>query len=942
MIFHPDVKARSRVLRQRQSRVLSPENYSVLRSFYMSEPIWPALSEQLTPYKLALGILLHAYVPTKDDMCEECLREAERLSEVNVNSSFDIYANFAILFVKMLRGADNRSLRKEPSLTDIMSQLETQLKVGNYGTMFSKFLELRLSRVESPDDLLDLLSSFSRLLHKDDDEDDDMKDLSPNRPPYIAPQSVFGIFLRRIVLASNAMLFDHVAKLYGEVRKFIEDSTNTIVSGAQDLSQAANARGFLPKHTAHFSPREMQEALYSKAKEVERGIGIKSFNEIEDEVQAILSVAPNLPQAFFLRYLNCLSHQEYQGAIESLHQYFDYALHQHDIKANNIKQGIDGEYVNAPRAGKRHKIVVQYAVLNLGALQFHFGRLDEALLAINETIRVAQQNGDHRCVTLALSWLYRIKAAQRDVQAPRLLKRCIERSSDLQLNELNQLMQFAKAEYEINFPSLEFENLVASDSNGTSRDGILPDLLIQGKAGGNSNEKSRASKRKSSAETKEDDKADKPIEQVLSTSTIHSLSGRMHMLRSSAWDSLGNETLAGLSLQLKLLCHSDDKNSSSYDTLLALCKLAHLQVRSSGFINTVGETFDARKMKESVAMVHSNALNTLVLARKMFPQIPGRKWPHATASLLFDAAKNRMQVNRAYSLCRQLLGLSSFADNDELNGNNNDPTMYVASHICFAQYLRMVGRVQEAYSTYFNLLNFCTRKRLHVHEAVVLLEIARLVLNCVCATGNAPYALPFLMRCLSLSKKLSLSNVEADAIVLLASTHLQMGNAARARSLLLSKMTQIMGSGSPDVQARAKLCYAKCLFGAASIGLKHTSSLSSRSKDALRQDSSNVLRNSSPISSSFQNIAEEALQCLWRSISGFEALQDYAGMREGLYLLARVYNELPGREEDRNFAAERFVKVDRLISRAHVKGVEEFHSLHNILGLEKMVEELKH
>ena len=70
------------------------------------------------------------------------------------------------------------------------------------------------------------------------------------------------------------------------------------------------------------------------------------------------------------------------------------------------------------------------------------------------------------------------------------------------------------------------------------------------------------------------------------------------------------------------------------------------------------------------------------------------------------------------------------------------------------------------------------------------------------------------------------------------------------------------------------------LFGTASVGLKHTSSLSSRS-NLLRQDSSNVLRNSSPLSSSFQNIAEEALQCLWRSISGFEALQDYVGMREG-------------------------------------------------------------
>ena len=63
--------------------------------------------------------------------------------------------------------------------------------------------------------------------------------------------------------------------------------------------QAANSRSLLSRHTAHFSPREMQEALYSKAKEVERGIGIKSFNEIENEVEAILSVGSNLPQAYF-------------------------------------------------------------------------------------------------------------------------------------------------------------------------------------------------------------------------------------------------------------------------------------------------------------------------------------------------------------------------------------------------------------------------------------------------------------------------------------------------------------------------------------------------------------------------------------------------------------------------------------------------------------------
>ena len=934
----------------------------------MEEPIWPSIGEQLTPYKLALGILLHAYVTTKDEICEECLHEAEEVSQVNMNShsSFDVYANFAVVFVNMLRGADNRTLEIEPSLSDITNELEEKLKVGNYGLMFSKFLQNRLHKINSPDDLMDLLSSFTRLLSKDDDDEDDMNGLNPNRPTHIAPRSIFGIFVRRIVLAVNKMLFDSVANLFNDVKKFLEDdrattTTTTNNSGIPtNINESSNSiNDFLHTHVTHFSPREMQQALYAKVKEVERGINMKSFHEIEREIENILIIAPNLPQAYFLRYLNCLGHQEYEGATESLHQYFDYALHLHDVKVNNIQKGPDGEYINIPRRGRRHKIVVQYAVLNLAAMQFHFGRLEEALLAVNETIRVAQQNGDHRCVTLALSWLYRIKAAQRDVRAPRLLKRCIERSSELKLNELNQLMQFAKAEYELNFPSLEHENVFDTESrdnnnsnnnnndNLESRDAILPNLIIQGKAGSQEKNRGSSTTRNVAVETKEDDDTDKIIDRVLSTSSIHSLSSRMHMLRSSAWDTLGNETLSTLGLQLKLLCHSNEGNTSVYDTVLALCKLAHLQVRSSGFLNNIGEVIEPRKMKGNISYVHAIALDTLALARKLYPQIPGTTWPHATASLLFDAAKNRMQVNRAYSLCRQMIGLSYASHGADgttagsSDSNNNDPTMYVGSNIRFAQYLSMVGRVEEAYSTYFNLLDFCTRKRLHVHEAVVLLEIARLVLNCVKATGNAPYALPFLMRCLSLSKTLSLSNLEADAIVLLAATHLQMGNAGRARSLLLSKMTQIMGSGSPDVQARAKLCYAKCLFGTASTGLKHTSSLSSRSKDLLRKDRSNVLKNSSPALSSFQNIAEEALQCLWRSISGFEALQDYSGMREGLYLLARVYNELPGREDDRNFAAQRFMEVDRLIRRAHVKGVETFHSLHSITGLDRMVDELK-
>ena len=94
--------------------------------------------------------------------------------------------------------------------------------------MFSKFLQNRLHKINSPDDLMDLLSSFTRLLSKDDDDEDDMNGLNPNRPTHIAPRSIFGIFVRRIVLAVNKMLFDSVANLFNDVKKFLKTTVQRL------------------------------------------------------------------------------------------------------------------------------------------------------------------------------------------------------------------------------------------------------------------------------------------------------------------------------------------------------------------------------------------------------------------------------------------------------------------------------------------------------------------------------------------------------------------------------------------------------------------------------------------------------------------------------------------------------------------------------------------
>ena len=93
-------------------------------------------------------------------------------------------------------------------------------------------------------------------------------------------------------------------------------------------------------------------------------------------------------------------------------------------------------------------INVQYAVLNLAALHLHFGHLEEAMHAINETVRVAQQSNDATALAFAVAWLLRVVQAQngtRTTRRPpshdakeeeRMLRRCFSCASEEELPHL--------------------------------------------------------------------------------------------------------------------------------------------------------------------------------------------------------------------------------------------------------------------------------------------------------------------------------------------------------------------------------------------------------------------------------------------------------------------------------------------------------------------------
>ena len=175
----------------------------------------------------------------------------------------------------------------------------------------------------------------------------------------------------------------------------------------------------------------------------------------------------------YLRHLNALEHREYGVALNTLHQYFDYALwhgplpshvgtdlppgqgttnvSHNESKTNDTPSTNTNTSVNNINNGfPTARPAVQYASLCLGALHYVFGHLEQARLSIDESMRVAQQYGDHRCVTFSSAWIQRMESdvgtISSDASTRRLLERAASRANALGIPHLQALTSFTMVE----------------------------------------------------------------------------------------------------------------------------------------------------------------------------------------------------------------------------------------------------------------------------------------------------------------------------------------------------------------------------------------------------------------------------------------------------------------------------------------------------------------
>uniref|UniRef100_A0A671Q9H4 Anaphase-promoting complex subunit 5 n=1 Tax=Sinocyclocheilus anshuiensis TaxID=1608454 RepID=A0A671Q9H4_9TELE len=230
--------------------------------------------------------------------------------------------------------------------------------------------------------------------------------------------SVVGLFMRQMLLAYNKLSFSQVYKLYKSLQQYCHHGNQPELSAlpAEDMELTSNEdpsadhidKDELDTASLHQSelrsdetrgPLSQKQAEYFLARQAYllKNDENKAMSpaKLQDELNNILKFNPDFAEAHYLSYLNSIRVQDIYISTHSLLHYFDRLI----LSGGEGKSNGDEGYGRSLR----------YAVLNLATLHCRFGHYQQADLALQEAIRIAQEANDHVCLQHCLSWLYTLE-----------------------------------------------------------------------------------------------------------------------------------------------------------------------------------------------------------------------------------------------------------------------------------------------------------------------------------------------------------------------------------------------------------------------------------------------------------------------------------------------------------------------------------------------------
>ncbi|KAJ8285807.1 hypothetical protein GJAV_G00031150 [Gymnothorax javanicus] len=241
--------------------------------------------------------------------------------------------------------------------------------------------------------------------------------------------SVVGLFLRHMLLAYNKLSFSQVYKLHTALQRYChgyytpdldssklsqseatKEDTDMEMTSTEDTLRVKLEKEeseALPLNYSELSnenapsrgPLSQKQAEYFLARQAYllKNDENKALNPaaLQEELNNMLKFNPDFAEAHYLSYLNSMRVQDIFISTHSLLHYFD----------RLILTGAEGKSNGDEGYGRS----LRYAALNLAALHCRFGHYQQADLALQEAIRIAQESNDHVCLQHCLSWLYILK-----------------------------------------------------------------------------------------------------------------------------------------------------------------------------------------------------------------------------------------------------------------------------------------------------------------------------------------------------------------------------------------------------------------------------------------------------------------------------------------------------------------------------------------------------
>ncbi|XP_066585318.1 anaphase-promoting complex subunit 5 [Prorops nasuta] len=366
--------------------------------------------EILTPYKIAVVLLIKEY-------CHETSKTVVEKRD------------FCLASLKLIQSPDME-------LNGLLNVLYSHEFVLH---RYAHQLELELNEIcaKGVEEFLDLFDGLGWLMKPSLDHS-----LSA---PILNKTSVLGLYVRRIIIFFEKLVFDQVVILYSALQKYV-DKNYSAPETSKNLIKVKKPDNYSYKSISIWGGRQAELLIAQQAHALQTDEHkAMSPVKLQTLIHGFISSSPYYAEAHYLSYLNCLRVNEYCGALDSLYHCFDTLI---PLENRNGSEDRTRTF--------------RYAALNLAVLHAQFNHKVVAMAALKEAIMMAQEAGDNVCLQLAHAWMFYLTNKQKGP----LIERSVGKSSVLGITHTTGLALIAFAHHcalEGKSPSTVFEALLKSD-----------------------------------------------------------------------------------------------------------------------------------------------------------------------------------------------------------------------------------------------------------------------------------------------------------------------------------------------------------------------------------------------------------------------------------------------------------------------------------------------